>query len=232
MRRKVIEDFSNLLGRTYRNQLVEVPLHGAKKLNVGCGLSVAPGWLNLDASVTAWLANKSSWLHSIGYKLSGASRFYTESFYCETLRQNRFVYHNIEYGLPFRDQTIDFVYSSHFLEHLDKERARKFLAECFRVLKPSGVARIAVPDLEYAWELYRRGEKELMLHDFFFTGTDTAFSQHRYAYDFDLLSKALKGVGFPSVNRASYQRGLTPDVEILDNRAEYTLFVEAQKAHG
>ncbi len=228
MTRKIIESLSGLLGRLYRHQRVEVPANTANKLNIGCGLTVAPGWLNLDGSLNAWLAGKPSWLQSFGYRISGARKFYFEATYRQTLRDNRFIYHNIDYGLPFREKTLDFVFSSHFLEHLDKELAHRFLGECFRVLKPSGVVRIAVPDLEYAWELYRRGEKELMLHDFFFTGTETGFSQHRYAYDFELLSKALSQVGFRTVERKSYQEGATPDLELLDNRADYTLFVEAR----
>jgi len=34
------------------------------------------------------------------------------------------------------------------LEHFPKSEAPKFIAECFRVLKPGGVIRIAIPDLE------------------------------------------------------------------------------------
>jgi len=50
--------------------------------------------------------------------------------------------------LPFDGGTCRMVYHSHVLEHIDPARAPAFIAECFRVLAPGGVLRIAVPDLE------------------------------------------------------------------------------------
>ncbi len=51
-------------------------------------------------------------------------------------------------GIPFADNDFDFAYHSHVLEHFSKDYARVFLQECYRILKPGGVLRIAVPDLE------------------------------------------------------------------------------------
>ena len=56
--------------------------------------------------------------------------------------------HNLLRGIPFNDNSFDLVYHSHVLEHFTKEDGEKMIAECFRVLKPGGVLRIAVPDLE------------------------------------------------------------------------------------
>lgn len=56
--------------------------------------------------------------------------------------------HNLIRGIPFNDNTYDLVYHSHVLEHFTKEDAVKFIEECFRVLKPGGIIRIAIPDLE------------------------------------------------------------------------------------
>jgi len=50
--------------------------------------------------------------------------------------------------LPFEDNTIDVVYTSHVLEHFSKYNATEFLAECYRILKPNGIIRVVVPDLE------------------------------------------------------------------------------------
>ncbi|MHC1791859.1 glycosyltransferase [Solidesulfovibrio sp.] len=50
--------------------------------------------------------------------------------------------------IPFPDDTFATVYHSHLLEHLPKRAALPFLRECFRVLRPGGVLRLAVPDLE------------------------------------------------------------------------------------
>jgi hypothetical protein len=55
------------------------------------------------------------------------------------------------------------------------------------------------------------------------------FARHKYMYDFDLLKKLLERSGFENIVRCSYQQGETPDLEVLDNRPEETLFVEAVK---
>lgn len=56
--------------------------------------------------------------------------------------------HDLATPLPFADDSFDAVYHSHVLEHLPREAASGFLAECRRVLRPGGVLRVAVPDLE------------------------------------------------------------------------------------
>lgn len=50
--------------------------------------------------------------------------------------------------LPLEDLSADIVYSSHFLEHIPRDLVQPFLLECWRVLKPGGVLRLVIPDLE------------------------------------------------------------------------------------
>lgn len=61
---------------------------------------------------------------------------------------------DLSQGLPFKDGCMDAVYASHMLEHLDRAKAPELLAECRRVLRPGGVLRLAVPDLEAVARLY------------------------------------------------------------------------------
>ena len=61
---------------------------------------------------------------------------------------------DISKGLPFDDGQFDAVYHSHVLEHLEPDAGRDLLTECLRVLKPGGVVRIVVPDLEQIASLY------------------------------------------------------------------------------
>jgi len=56
--------------------------------------------------------------------------------------------HNLLKGIPCDSNSFDLVYHSHVLEHFSKEDGETFIAECFRVLKPGGTLRIAIPDLE------------------------------------------------------------------------------------
>lgn len=53
--------------------------------------------------------------------------------------------------LPFGDGEADFILAEHVVEHVIYHEALAFFRECRRVLKPSGVARIAVPSIEQVW---------------------------------------------------------------------------------
>lgn len=62
--------------------------------------------------------------------------------------------HDLRRGLPFPDENFDAVYGSHVLEHLEPDAAARLLRECHRVLRPEGIVRIVVPDLEAIAKLY------------------------------------------------------------------------------
>lgn len=51
-------------------------------------------------------------------------------------------------GIPLPDSHCHAVYHSHVLEHLDPDDAQALVRECFRVTRPGGILRVAVPDLE------------------------------------------------------------------------------------
>ncbi len=179
------------------------------KVTLGCGMAVAPGWLNIDASLNAFITGLPRWAQNLAYRFSGSRQFYSQDFYCSTLRDNVFVHHNLSYGIPLDDGGT----ATHQRVQTRHQTFRR--------------AQVCVPDLGYAWALYQRGEKELMPHDFFFTDSGNSLGRHRYAYDYDMLADVLKSAGFAQVCRREFQQGWTPDIDVLDNRAEYSLYVEA-----
>jgi SAM-dependent methyltransferase len=67
--------------------------------------------------------------------------------------------------LPFPAQYFDAVYHAHLLEHLPRASALPFLRECHRVLKPGGILRIVVPDLEQIARLYLEAVPRAWLGD-------------------------------------------------------------------
>src|ERR1700733_13753782 len=55
---------------------------------------------------------------------------------------------NLLAGFPFPDNSFDAVYSSHVLEHFTPQQGSFLIRESCRVLKPGGILRTVVPDLE------------------------------------------------------------------------------------
>lgn len=216
------------------NVLTRLPKgHGLKseglvKVNLGSGLNVAPGWINVDASPNALLAGAPIRFLKLSYRLTGSRKYYSEMDYIACLRTNQFIHHDLSRGIPFPDASVDFCYCSHFLEHLYPDRAVQLLGKALRALKPAGVFRIGVPDLSYVVGLYRTGDTQRFLRYFFLAGDEPNLSRHRYMYDFESLATALERTGFAGIVRRDYREGTVPDLDILDNRPEETLFIEAR----
>lgn len=153
--------------------------------------------------------------------------------------------------LPFSANSVQGIFSEHFLEHLDyTEEVPMFLLECHRVLVPGGVLRIIVPDAEKYLKGYcQNGWKELMAtrpltedrEDFYFRCryhakmelVNVVFRQggeHKYAYDLENLHYVLLKFGFSAVHRQSFGQSLVPRL-CLDQseRRPESLYVEAVK---
>lgn len=227
--RRLVNGVTLTLGELKRNRRISIPDGGSPvKVNLGCGLAVARGWINMDGSLNALVAGMPRFMQKLAYRNAGASDYYTEAEYCRLLSEHRFVHHDLSFSVPLADGVADFVYSSHFVEHLFRQDAQHLLEEIHRVLKPGGYVRIAIPDLEYALSLYQAGKKDKMLSDYFFVdGKDSYYARHKYMYDYELISQALQRAGFRDIQRRKFREGRVPDVEVLDKYPDESLFVEA-----
>src|SRR5205823_13393950 len=64
--------------------------------------------------------------------------------------------------LAVEDESFDGVYHSHLIEHLRRDDVIRFLRACCRVLRPGGILRVAIPDLDGLARAYLEGlEKAL-----------------------------------------------------------------------
>ena len=62
--------------------------------------------------------------------------------------------HDLVKGIPFAAESVDVVYHAALFEHIRRDDAANFLREIHRVLKPGGIVRIGVPDLEEICRTY------------------------------------------------------------------------------
>ncbi len=113
-------------------------------LNLGCGskTSLSSEMVNIDWSIALRVRNNPllKMLAPIAFRGERLARF-------NALPTNIKVW-NLAKGIPFNNDSVDVVYHSHLLEHLDRPVAELFLLECKRVLKRGRMLRVVVPDLE------------------------------------------------------------------------------------
>jgi SAM-dependent methyltransferase len=229
--RKIIDCATHWFAWLRKRRTVEVRAKPVK-INLGSGLSVAEGWVNLDGSLNAFFAGWPPFFLRYAYRWSDCRQWFSCEDYVRILTSHFFVHHRMEYGLPFSDGAVDYAFSSHMLEHCFRDDAERLLREVVRVLRPGGRFRLAIPDLEMALGLYHKGEKERALEYFFSATRGGALNRHHYMYDFELIRNLLEKAGFVEVTRCSYRCGQVPDIDVLDNRPEETLFVEAVRPDG
>lgn len=69
-----------------------------------------------------------------------------------------------ETELPFRENSVPLLFSSHFIEHLSTGEVDHLLKETFRILKPGGKFRIICPDIEGLARMVSVGENTPILN--------------------------------------------------------------------
>ncbi|MBB4316236.1 class I SAM-dependent methyltransferase [Roseospira marina] len=103
----------------------------------GCGFNAPEGWVSYDSSPSLRILR----LPGVGrwaYRASGNAQTFPKGVR----------YGNIVKGLPEEDGSCDGIYASHVLEHLSRADCQVALGRTWRLLKPGGVFRLVVPDLE------------------------------------------------------------------------------------
>lgn len=209
----------------------EIPIKSKPvKVNIGSGMIIMPGWINIDSGLFILIAKMPRAILVVKNLVftHGMRRGEKNDTY-DFIRNSNYFMRNIQYGIPLGDETVDFIYSSHFLEHLFNDDAKIFLKETFRVLKKGGSIRLCVPDLEVVISQYCSGSKEKALAYLYSSSRSGYFAAHKYMYDYGMLKEELEKIGFSDIYRCGYGQGITPDIEELDNQPEDTLYIEAIK---
>lgn len=169
-------------------------------------------------------------------------------------RYPEILYVNLLRKLPFPGDFAQYVFSEHVYEHLSYKEGSLLLHEIYRILRPSGVLRLAVPDFEFFISLYTDREK----HSAFIQKYYRSFKQegppgansiinsvfmehgHRYIYDFQELKDQLEAAGFRNIRKMEPGKSDHDDLknletdplargEALDLHVACTLCLEANK---
>ena len=132
------------------------------------------------------------------------------------------------------DGTAELIYACHVLEYFDRVEVKTVLQEWYRVLKPGGVLRVAVPDFSALIEVYRECRDLSLIHGPLYgrlvisteKGERTVY--HRTTYDFQALGAVLASAGFRNPHRYDWRK--TPHGDIDDFSQAYIPHLD--KEHG
>ena len=86
--------------------------------------------------------------------------------------------------LNYSDNSIDYIFHEHMLEHLDEVDGFNFIKECYRILKPSGKMRISIPSFDGFIDCYNNWENDELVPEEF---------KKKYRSRTDFLNKAILG---------------------------------------
>lgn len=196
------------------------------KLHIGAFDVVHDGWLNTDVTGHMGLARVPGLpglLHRAGLIAEDRWPAYREGAF------RRLHYLDVTRPLPYPDGVLEAVFGSHVLEHLTPREGAALLREVHRVLRPGGILRISVPDLDGVIAAYDPQRPDAFLFGMW-QGRDRSTSRHRHwwFYNERSLGDLLRAVGFADVGRHAYREGRCPDVERIDSRPE-SLFMEGER---
>lgn len=142
-----------------------------KRLHLGCGKKVIPGWINIDAVPVAQNVHMD----------------------------------DVSVLSTIDDASSDEIYACHVLEHFGRNSISFVLETWFRKLKPGGLIRISVPDIQAVFEKYQQGTPLKELIGLLYGGQRNEYDYHKIGFDFVTISSIMTSVGFVDIKRYDWQ---------------------------
>jgi SAM-dependent methyltransferase len=158
-------------------------------------------------------------------------------------------YGDIVKGLPEKNKGVDLIYSSHVLEHLSFVDMHKAIENVYQYLKPGGVFRCVLPDMERYCKRYIESESPEAIHELLrksmlgmnkrSVGVCATLqyilggSRHLWMWDYKALKVSLEGAGFTEIRRAYFGDSKHPEFCTVEDedRWQDELGIEAIKPH-
>jgi hypothetical protein len=148
-----------------------------RKINIAGGPIDVNGWVNVEYGVFPFLKKNFGFILGLCFKFLNSK----ELNYLKSLTfSNNIIFHNVTKNLDcFEDESIDFFYCSHFIEHLTKDECSKLLKNIEKKIKKQGegksekkkgggggILRLVTPDLD----LYINNSSTKDINSLFYSG--------------------------------------------------------------
>lgn len=208
------------------------------RVNIGCGPNPIPGWVNFDNSLSVRLAAFPvvvPLLDRLGFLGEGQKRMIRAG------RENTIFWADAAHSIPLPDGSVEILYCSHMIEHLDREQAQSFLKEAYRVLQKGGIIRLVVPDLRRMAEEYiKYGDADKLIAKTLLATPQlrnlrekiklllVGYRHHLWMYDGSSLVRLLLAAGFSDAHVFSPGQTLINNPVGLDlyERMDESVYVE------
>jgi len=105
----------------------------------------------------------------------------------------------------YKPNSVDVIYMAHVLEHFERAQGNLVIHKLFKILKPSGILRLAVPDWDAVVERYLETKNLKELSHILYGNHDRPLGGHFTIWSFDSMEKDLRRVGFRDVWRYDWR---------------------------
>jgi len=110
--------------------------------------------------------------------------------------------------LPLADESVDWAYSNHTLEHIPYYQVQPTLAEWVRVIRPGGLLRVGVPDLGWIAQQILWGHITDALQAAIYGAQDSEYQAHRCGFTLPLLTGLIQNAGLVPIEAERQPFGL------------------------
>lgn len=149
--------------------------------------------------------------------------------------------------IPLQANSAEFLVCISAINYFTRKRSVELIKEVYRVVKPGGIVRFGVQDMEAIAKRYVDKDNEFFfqklpdgrerfegptLGDKFaawFYGYVAGGYPCQYFYDYNSLAHLFKEAGFSIVERKAFLESRLTDIDKIDNRPDQMFFLEAVK---
>lgn len=132
--------------------------------------------------------------------------------------------------LPFRPNSIDFIYSCSVIEHFGRKKWKEVIKHWYSLLKVGGKLRLSTADFEAVCIEYAEKKNIGSLFGLVVGGQKDRHDWHGMIFDFTFLKAQLEEVGFRNIRRYDWRQTELFDLGIDDYSQAYLPHMD--KEHG